>query len=66
MLTLRRVLVALALMLACAVEQTHGREDCSKSKFPNTCLKKYYVRDLQYSQLLPFSSLMHSPFSSYH
>ena len=42
MITLRRVFLALALVLACCVEQTAGREDCSKAKFVNTCLKKYY------------------------
>ena len=44
MLTLRRILVALALVLSCAAQAAHGREDCSKAKYPNTCLKKYYVR----------------------
>lgn len=44
MWTLRRTLMTLALVLAFAVQETHGREDCSKSKFPNTCLKKYHVR----------------------
>jgi hypothetical protein len=41
---MRRLVLALTLVLACAAQEAHSREDCSKSKFPNTCLKKYYVR----------------------